>query len=188
MINIKTPEMKKSILTLLVICTTYASQAQLYSSTQSVISFFSKTPVEDIKAESKEIKALVNVQTRDIAFLVANTSFQFENKLMQEHFNEKYMESEKYPMSTFKGKIIEEVDLTKDGIYNVNVTGKLNLHGVEKDRNIPGVVTVKNGVIHIASDFKVQLAAHQIQVPKLVVAKIAEEIDVKVDASLALKK
>lgn len=180
--------MKKSILTLLVICTAYISQAQLYSSTQSVISFFSKTPVEDIKAESKEIKALLNVQSKDVAFLVANTSFQFENKLMQEHFNEKYMESEKYPMSTFKGKINETVDLTADGVYNVTVTGKLNIHGVEKERTIPGIVTVKNGTIHIASAFKVQLAAHEIKVPKLVIAKIAEEIEVKVDASLAQKK
>lgn len=180
--------MKKIILTLLTISLTFASRAQLYTSTQSAIGFFSKTPVEDIKAESKEIKALINVQTKDVAFLVANTSFQFENKLMQEHFNEKYMESEKYPMSTFKGKIIEDIDLTKDGIYNVNVAGKLNIHGVEKDRNISGIITIKNGIKQIASSFKVQLAAHEIKVPKLVVAKIAEEIDVKVDANLAPKK
>jgi hypothetical protein len=180
--------MKKFILTLLTICLSCVSQAQLYSSTQSAISFYSKTPVEDIKAESKEIKALINVQTRDVAFIVTNTAFQFENKLMQEHFNEKYMESEKYPMSTFKGKIIEEVDFFKDGIYNVNVAGKLNIHGVEKDRNISGVVTVKNGIIQIASSFKVQLTAHEIKVPKLVIAKIAEEIDVKVDANLAPRK
>ncbi len=180
--------MKKSILTLLVICTAYISQAQLYSSTQSVISFFSKTPVEDIKADTKEARSLLNTKTRDVVFVIENTTFDFPNKLMQEHFNEKYMESEKYPMSTFKGKINEAIDLTAEGVYNVTVTGKLNIHGVEKERTIPGVVTVKKGTIHIASAFKVQLAAHEIKVPKLVIAKIAEEIEVKVDASLAQKK
>lgn len=180
--------MKKIFMSAAFILSACISRAQLYTSTQSTVGFFSKTPVEDISAETKEIKALMNVQTKEVAFLIPNTSFQFKNKLMQEHFNEKYMESEKYPMSTFKGKINEEVDLTKDGVYPVTVTGKLNIHGVEQERNITGTVAVKEGIIQIKSAFKVQLSAHKIDIPKLVVAKIAEEIDVKVDATLAQKK
>ncbi len=180
--------MKKLIYVIAFIAVIPVAKAQMFSSTQSQVSFFSKTPVEDIKAESKDIKALINVKTNDVAFLIGNTSFQFENKLMQEHFNEKYMESEKYPMSTFKGKINERVDFTKDGVYNVTVTGMLNIHGVEKVRTITGVITVSNGTIHIKSDFKVLVKDHNIEIPKLVLAKIAEEISVMVDANLSPKK
>lgn len=180
--------MKKIIYFTLLSAWATLANAQLYSSTQSNVSFFSKTPVEDINATSTDIRAIVNVKTNEVAFLIGNTTFQFPNKLMQEHFNEKYMESEKYPMSTFKGKIAEQVDLTKEGTYQVTVSGKLNIHGVEKDRTITGTITVSNGTIHIKSDFKVLVKDHNITIPKLVLAKIAEEISVMVDATLAPKK
>jgi polyisoprenoid-binding protein YceI len=107
---------------------------------------------------------------------------------MQEHFNEKYIESEKYPQSSFKGKINETIDYTKDGEHNVTVTGKLNIHGVEQDRTISGKVIIKNGTIQLISEFKVRNVDHNIQIPKLVVAKIAEAIEVKVDCILMPKK
>jgi polyisoprenoid-binding protein YceI len=119
---------------------------------------------------------------------MTNTQFEFENKLMQEHFNEKYIESEKYPQSSFKGKINETIDYTKDGEHNVTVTGKLNIHGVEQDRTISGKVIIKNGTIQLISEFKVRNVDHNIQIPKLVVAKIAEAIEVKVDCILMPKK
>ncbi|MES2779940.1 MAG: YceI family protein, partial [Bacteroidota bacterium] len=103
-------------------------------------------------------------------------------------FNEKYIESEKYPKSTFKGKINEDVDLTKDGEYKVTVTGKLNIHGVELERTIPGILVVKDGVITISSKFKVKEVDHKIEIPTLVVAKIAEEIDVVIDTKLMARK
>jgi polyisoprenoid-binding protein YceI len=164
------------------------ANAQLASTSTGTISFFSSTPVEDIQAQSAKVLGVVNLQTREIAFNVVNTSFEFPNKLMQEHFNEKYMESEKYPNSTFKGKINEAIDLTKDGEYKVTVTGKLNIHGVEQERTIPGTIIVKDGLVSIVTDFKVKVADHKIEIPKLVVAKIAEEIAVKLDVKLAPKK
>jgi polyisoprenoid-binding protein YceI len=107
---------------------------------------------------------------------------------MEEHFNEKYMESEKYPNSIFSGKINETIDYTKDGSYDVTVTGKLNIHGVEQLRTFKGKVMVKDQSIQLISDFKVKLADHNIDIPKLVVAKIAEVIDVHVDTTLIPKK
>jgi polyisoprenoid-binding protein YceI len=98
------------------------------------------------------------------------------------------MESEKYPYSTFSGKINEEIDLTKDGEYAVTVTGKLNIHGVEQERTINGKIIVKNGEITLLSDFKVAVKDHKIEIPTVVVAKIAEVIDVKVNAVLLPKK
>jgi hypothetical protein len=164
------------------------SNAQLCSSQQCKISFFSSTPVEDISAVSPKALGVLNIKTREVAFSVSNPSFEFPNKMMQEHFNEKYMESEKYPSSTFKGKINEDIDLTKEGDHKITVTGKLNVHGVEKERTIPGTVSIKDGLVAIKTDFMVMVKDHNIEIPKLVVANIAEEVKVMIDAKLAPKK
>ena len=100
---------------------------------------------------------------------------------MQEHFNEKYMESEKYPSSSFVGKLNEAVDLSKDGEYNLTATGKLKIHGVEMDRTIPVKATVKDGKLSFVSEFKVKVSDHKIEIPTLVMAKIAEEVSVKIE-------
>ncbi|MDZ4669031.1 MAG: YceI family protein, partial [bacterium] len=104
------------------------------------------------------------------------------------HFNEKYIESEKFPSSTFSGKMNETIDLTKDGEYTVTVVGKLKIHGVEQERTIQGTVKVVNGSLQFYSTFKVKNADHKIEIPTVVMAKISEEIDVKVDAKLTPKK
>lgn len=166
----------------------FGLKAQLYSTQSGVVGFFSKTPVEDIKGDCRTVLAVMNISTRDLAFSINNTAFAFENKLMQDHFNEKYMESEKYPVSNFKGKINENIDLTREGEYEVTVTGKLNIHGVVQDRTIPGKVIVKEGKVQLISNFKVKNADHKIEIPSLVSTKIAEEIDVNVDALLLPKK
>lgn len=181
--------MKKIMLTIASIAvTSIGAYAQLFSTATGTVSFFSTTPVENIEAKSVQTLSVLNSKTRELAFSVNNTSFNFPNKLMQEHFNEKYMESEKYPKSTFKGKINEDIDLAKDGEYKVTVTGKLNIHGVELDRTIPGTVLVKDGSITLGAKFKVKVADHKIEIPTLVVTKIAEEIDVVIDSKLLPKK
>ena len=108
---------------------------------------------------------------------------------MQEHFNENYVETEKFPNAIFKGKINEKVDWTKDGETKVTVTGKLNMHGVEKDRTIDGKVTVKGSVIIISTKFFIHIVDYNIKVPSHYVKNIAEDVEVKLDASLeAFKK
>lgn len=177
--------MKKAALFLgLFLVMIVGAKAQLYKTSTGKVSFYSKTPVENIEALSKNAAVILDSKTNNVVFKIFNTSFQFPNKLMQEHFNEKYMESETYPASTFSGKINEAVDYTKDGEYDVTVTGKLNIHGVTKERTIKGKVIVKNNTIQLLTDFKVKVADHNITVPSLVMAKIAEDIDVMVDALL----
>lgn len=181
----------KKLLTLLIVTaslTGVGNAQQVCSSLACKISFFSSTPVEDINAVSSVAQGAINTQTREVAFRVENRTFIFPNKLMQEHFNEKYMESEKYPASTFKGVINEDIDLTKNGEKKITVTGKLNIHGVEKDRTIPGTVTVKDGLIAVKCDFIVSVKEHNITIPKLVLANVAEEIKVTIDAKLMPKK
>jgi polyisoprenoid-binding protein YceI len=177
-----------SIITALLSIISFAGSAQLYSTKEGRIDFYSQTPVENIEAHTSKTLAVLNASTKELAFSVPNISFEFQNKLMQEHFNEKYMESEKYPSSSFKGKINEAVELTKEGTYPVTVTGKLNVHGVELSRTINGNLVVKGNTVQLISDFKIRVADHKIEVPTLVTAKIAEEISVHVDTVLKPKQ
>lgn len=162
--------------------------APLYVFDSGSISFFSETPVENIKAETKKYAAALNPDTKKFAFSVMMTSFQFKKKQMQEHFNENYMESEKFPKATFVGDIVEQVDLLKDGKHTINAKGKLTIHGVEKERTLPVSIVIKGGKLTLSSKFQVKLVDHDIEVPSIVVANIAEIIDVNVEGVLKPKK
>jgi polyisoprenoid-binding protein YceI len=105
--------------------------------------------------------------------------FVFPNKLMQEHFNENYIESVKYPTATFSGKVDKAPDYTKDGQYDLSATGKFTVHGVTKERTINGKMKIEGGKITITSDFQVALVDHKIEVPSVVFVKIAQVIGVK---------
>jgi polyisoprenoid-binding protein YceI len=174
------------LITASLLLTSYISKAQLYITQSGNVSFFSATPMENIDATNKQVRTLLNAKG-ELVFLIANTEFTFQNKLMQEHFNEKYIESEKYPQSSFKGKINEAFDLTKPGEYTVTATGKLNIHGVDQDRTINGKIVVTDKDVQLTAVFKVKLTDHKIDVPKLVMAKIAEDVEVKVNCSLLPK-
>lgn len=159
-------------------CNILTAQAQLYTAKNSEVNFFSKTPLEDIKALNTKASSIINTSNGDIAVKIPITEFQFRNKLMQQHFNENYLESEKYPHATFKGKINEPINFSKAGTYDVSATGILNIHGVNKERTINGKLTVGDGILNLNSKFDVLLVDHKIDVPKLVFKKIAEQIAV----------
>jgi polyisoprenoid-binding protein YceI len=150
--------------------------------------YFPTAPLEDIQASSNSGTSVYNPATGDLAFSVNIRSFQFPKSLMQEHFNENYMESDKYPKATFKGKIKEPIDLTKNGSYPVNVTGELDVHGVKQTRTIPGTVVVNNGTVSMSSEFMVKCADHKIEIPTLVFKKIAESIKMNVSATYTAVK
>lgn len=164
-----------------------SGQDKLYKTTSGSVQFFSETPMENIAAVSKSLAGAINPGNNKLAFTVFISSFEFENKLMQEHFNENYMESEKYPKASFSGKINEDINLKNDGTYTVTVAGKLNIHGVEKERTLKGTIAVKNGKLSLESNFDVKLADHNIDIPKLVVKNIAEVIAVTVKGDFELK-
>ena len=177
--------MKKALLSLTALVFSTSMFAQIFMAKTCEVSFFSASPLENIEAINKAAKPLVNTSTNDVQIKIVNTAFIFEKPLMQEHFNENYMESEKYPNTIFKGKINEKVDWTKDGETKVTVTGKMLMHGVEKDITIDGIVTMKGGEMTISSKFKVHIADYGIKVPSLYIQNIAEDVDVKINAVLA---
>jgi hypothetical protein len=179
--------MKKITLTLLAITACLTAGAQIYKSKDKGVSinFFSETPMENIDAKSVLGSSLINTMTDSIAFRVPISSFQFEKSLMQEHINDNYMESSKYPNGTFRVKINEKIDFKKDGVHKVTCTGKLLIHGVEQLRTIPGTLTIKGDDVALDSQFLVKLVDHRIDVPKVVFEKIAENIKVTVKAAYA---
>lgn len=157
------------------------SQSSLYSTNSGVTRFSSETPLENIQAENKKSQAILNIATGEIAVRMNMRDFVFPNKLMQEHFNENYMESDKYPTATFSGKADKTIDYTKDGEYEVSGSGKFTVHGVAKTRTIAGKMKVSGGKITLVSDFQVALSGHKIQVPQIVFVKIAQQIQVHVE-------
>lgn len=162
--------------------------SQKYSSVASEISFYSDAPLEKIQAVNKEGKSVLNLASGEIAFVISIRGFHFEKPLMEEHFNENYLESDKYKTATFKAKIDGEIDVRKDGVYDAAATGKMNIHGVEKDYTIPGKVTVNGGKISIDSKFNVSIADHKIEIPQLVIQNIAEVVEVTVHFDYEEKK
>jgi hypothetical protein len=147
------------------------------------ISLYSSAPIEDIRAVSTTGASVFNAATGELDFSVAVRSLQFEKSLMQEHFNSDYMESDKFPKAVFKGKIQEQIDITKEGIYPVTVAGDLTVHGVTQKRTITGTLEVKNGVVSMMSQFMVKCADHHIEIPTIVFHHIAESIQINVSAT-----
>lgn len=173
---------KIAIIATSIVLIPFIGKAQIFKSTEkNEISFFSKTPMEDIDAKNKKSVSLINFNTDSVVFRIPISGFEFKNALMQEHFNENYLETPKYPMATFRGKINDNVDYKKEGKYKVAVTGKLTVHGVEQTRNMEGFIEVKGENLLLTAEFPIKLADHKIEIPKLVVEKIAETIPVKVN-------
>ncbi|HEX5553167.1 MAG TPA: YceI family protein [Chitinophagaceae bacterium] len=146
------------------------------------ISFFSTAPLEDISAQTDSAVSSINLQTGAVYFKVAISSFQFEKGLMQKHFNEHYLESDRYPFAEFKGKILNFTPLDSEGIDPVTVEGSLTIHGVTKVYKTAGTLELKAGELGATSIFKIRLADHQIKIPKLLFQNIAEVVEVKVYA------
>jgi polyisoprenoid-binding protein YceI len=170
----------------LLLATLHGFAQDVFSCRNTNMSFFSETPIENIDATSDKAVSAMNVKTGALYFKVAVNTFKFKKQLMEEHFNENYMESDKYPYAEFRGKITDaNIDLHKDGTYVVNVEGTLTMHGVDKVYKEKATIVVVNGKPAATSKFNVRLADHHIKIPTLVVQNIAEVVEVTVKASYA---
>ena len=162
--------------------------AQIYTTKTATVSFHSHTWLEDVDAVNKNSGAVIDIVKKNIAFSMLLKEFVFQKKLMQEHFNENYVESDKYPKSTFSGSYTGNVDINKNGIYPINVQGKLTLHGVTKDINVPATLTVNNGMLTGMSTFKLNPKDFNISIPFIVRDKIEKENTVKIKADWTINK
>lgn len=170
----------------LVLMTGAAHAQDRYFTKTGKIDFSSKAPLEDIEAKNKTVTAVLDTKTGAVQFEVQMKGFEFEKKLMQEHFNENYVESGKFPKATFKGNVANNsaVNYAKDGTYNVNVKGKMTIHGVTRDVEAPGTIKVNGGKIEAVSTFNIQLSDYNISIPSVVKDKISNNIRITVDTKL----
>jgi polyisoprenoid-binding protein YceI len=154
--------------------------AQKYTVEKSSVIFYSHATIEDITAENKKSSAIFNAATKEIVFSIPISEFQFAKSLMQEHFNEKYMDTDKYPKSTFKGTV-SGFDASATGAQDAKATGKLTIHGVERDVEIPGTIEKSGDKLLFKSKFIVKLEDYKVDRPQLLWQNIAEQVEVTID-------
>ena len=162
-----------------------STNAQKYFTRAGKISFYSNAPLEKIEAYNNKVTSVVDITSGQIEFAVLIKAFHFEKALMQEHFNENYMESSKFPKAVFKGRIInlDEVVFAKDGIYRAQIKGQLSIHGETNDIVAQGQFTVKDKQISALSTIKVLLEDYGIKIPGVVRDNISKEIVIDIACS-----
>ncbi|MDP4148556.1 MAG: YceI family protein [Bacteroidota bacterium] len=157
-----------------------AARSQVFMTRTGFIGFYSKTPFEDIKAENNQVFAAIDAGRRNIAFAVLLKGFVFTKELMQEHFNENYVESDKYPKASFNGSYTGDVNLNKEGAYHVTVKGNLTLHNVTRAIEESATMEVKGGKLSGSADFLIKPEDFGISIPSIVRDKIAREMTIHV--------
>ncbi len=166
----------------------FFSHSQVFVCKDGQIKFTSEAPLELIKAQSSKASGALDCSNKNVLFMISIDSFEgFNSSLQKEHFRENYMETTKFPTATFKGKIIEDIDFTKKGTYNVRAKGIFTIHGVEKEKIVKVKVVVKDKVIEVETSFEVALEDHNINIPKVVNQKIASMIMVELNAAMKPK-
>ncbi len=166
------------ILSLLLFSTVVSHAQEKFLTKQGSVSFFSSAPVEDIKADNNQVLSIINTSNGTIAIAILMKSFMFEKSLMQEHFNENYVESDKYPKATFKGEVLN-FDTLNQIEQEVTITGNITIHGVTKTLKTLAKISKTTDVISIQGSFTVKVADFNIEIPSLVVNNIAETIEVR---------
>ncbi|MFT5257411.1 MAG: polyisoprenoid-binding protein YceI [Arenicella sp.] len=154
-----------------------ANAQERFLTKKGMISFFSETPIENIKAENNQVLSIVDLSKGQMAIAILMKSFMFEKALMQEHFNENYVESDKYPKATFKGNLLDFDEITKSEVTIV-IKGNLTIHGITKEMTIEALTKKTAEHIEMAGDFFIDLADFDVKIPSIVKNNISEKIKV----------
>lgn len=165
---------------------TILSQTSFYRVISGNVALSSRAPLELINASSSKVQAIIDPARKSFKFTVPINSFTgFNAALQRQHFNSNYMESQIFPEAQFHGTIIEDLDFRKDGTYTIRAKGKLTIHGISQERIIRSTLKIQQGKLQITANFSVLLEDHNITIPKIVNQKIAEEIQIQIEAKLA---
>ncbi len=182
--------MKGKMLLLAMLAIFQVTQAQNLIAKTAHIWFYSKTPLEEVEAHNRQAVSTLDPATGDMVFMLLVKSFEFKKALMQEHFNENYIESDKYPKASFKGKItnLDKINFKKDGVYNAEVSGDMTIHNVTKPISAKGTLEVKGGTVIANSKFLTTPQDWNIDIPSVVADKIAKQIEVTIEATYTANK
>lgn len=161
------------------------AQEKFFTKSGKII-FESKAPLENIEGLNKSVTSVLDIKTGNMQFAVLMKGFEFEKALMQEHFNENYVESHKYPKAEFKGQVVNnaEINYTKEGTYTAKVKGKLTIKGESKDVETTGTILIKEGRVVTSSIFNIQLSDFKVEIPRIVKDNISNTVKIIVDCSL----
>ena len=159
--------------------------AQQFVTREGNVHFLSETPIEDIEATSSEASVILDLETGRVAVQVPILSFHFEKALMEEHFNENYMESSQYPKAKFQGSLVDFQGLSAGGETPVVVKGTFEVHGVAVERTFEGTLEPSGEGVQLSCRFDVATADHEIPIPSVVSENIAKSIAVDISAMLS---
>jgi hypothetical protein len=179
--------MKKITIFLILIVNCYWAHSQQYMTRSGFIGFYGKTPLEDIRAENKQVYAIIDAGKKEMAITLLLKGFIFTKELMQEHFNENYVESDKYPKASFTGSYVVNVPPGSDSIYKVTIKGNMTLHNVTRPVEIPATLQIQQGKLTGQAEFKMKPEDYNISIPSLVRDKIAKEMNVVVKLDCSAK-
>jgi hypothetical protein len=177
--SIKKVDMKRRIYLLGIIsCLTIQLQAQKYITKEGVIDIFSQTSLFTIEARNQTVASILDIENGEVVASTLIRSFKFREALVEEHFNENYMQSDQYPKSYFKGKITNytQVDFTKDGTYDITIEGDLTIHGQTRPLKTNGKLTIKSGKIRASTEFDVSLENYKIKIEEQYMDRIKDDI------------
>jgi hypothetical protein len=179
--------MKRALLLIFFLNIILALNAQKYMTKNGYIGFFSHTSMEDIKGDNNQVVGAIDVSTGELVFQAVIKSFHFDRALMEEHFNENYMESDKIPKSSFKGKItnLSSIDFSKNGTYDVIVEGDLTIHDVTNKISTKGTIEIVSGGINANAKFNIVPEDYKISIPGVVRDKINKNLEVTVSMKYA---
>ena len=155
----------------------FTNAQERFLTKNGMISFFSKSPIENIKAENNQVLSIVDLSKGQMAIAILMKSFMFEKALMQEHFNENYVESDKYPKATFKGNLLDFDKITGSETV-IAIKGNLTIHGVTKEMTIEALTKKTAAHIEMTGDFFINLADFDVKIPSIVKNNISEKIKV----------
>jgi hypothetical protein len=180
---------KYSFIFICVICYFSASlikaQDKFFTRTGKIV-FYSKAPIEDIKAENNQVSCIYETESNRVVANVLIKAFTFEKNLMQQHFNENYMESDKFPKASFKGKLnnAQNIDFKSNWKKNIEFEGDITIHGVTRKMNSSATINCENGIVTVNADFDILIKDFNIKVPSTLINNIAEKINIKINLKL----
>ena len=184
--------LKKYFLLMILFFVAGIGYGQRYFTKSGKLAFDATTPSspEKIKGKSHTAVCVLDTKTGALQFSVLMKGFEFDRALMQEHFNENYVESDKFPKSEFRGTVTanDKINYTQDGKYKVEVKGTMTLHGESKEVVTNGELKVDNGKIKLEANFDVLLADYKVSIPGLVADKVSKTAKIEVDCALELFK
>jgi len=178
--------MNKHLLFSTLLLTALSVFSQKYVTKNGYIKFYSETPIETIVAHNNQVNSALDIENGNYIFKVLIKSFEFKKAMMQEHFNENYLESDKIPTATFSGKVVNlsEINFQSDGLYDVLIKGKLSIHGVTKELEFSGSFEIKGDKVTAKSTFVIKPSDYDIKIARAVEDQIAKSIEVTVEVEM----